>query len=84
VQRAPLDELHHDELVASDLAALIRGDDVGMVQSPRRLRFAFEAQLDLIHLRRLEPRIEAQHFQRDVACHRGIVRAEHHAHSAAT
>ena len=73
----PLEQLHGDERRALVLAQLVDGDDVRVLETRHRARFAQEP---LLVLRVRGPR--AHDLQGHVAVERLVAAAEHHAHRA--
>ena len=76
---AALDQAHVEEQPAVDLAEVVDGDDVRLVQAGRQARLAPEAGLE----RLVAGEVVGQHLQRDLALTDGVVGAVDLAHAAA-
>ena len=77
-QRAALDELHHEDVVAVVLDDVEQRDDVGVTDRRRRLRLAQHPRAPLGIVRELG----RQHLERDVAIEPLVARAPDLAHRA--
>ena len=75
----PLDELHREVQTALDLAGVVDGDDVGMLELGRRARLADEALAELLACGQLR----VQQLERDRAPQMHVLRAIDDAHAAA-
>jgi hypothetical protein len=84
VERFTFHEFHDDELVLAGFAALVVRHDIGVVEAAGRLRFAFEAALDLFAFGGFEAGVEAEDFYGDIAGHFGIMGSEDDTHAAAS
>ena len=73
-------ELHDDIGRAVDLAELVDGDDITMLQSRDGLRFALEP----LAGGGVQREVDVHHFQRDIALELRIVRPVEHSHPAAS
>ena len=78
-QRLPFDELHRDEAPFEDVADLVDGDDVRMIQRGDGARFLFEA-ADRVAV---AGQPVAEELDRHLAAEPGVVREIDLAHAAA-
>ena len=78
LERRALDVLHHEVVEAAFTLDAIDGNDVRMVELGRRLRLLLEALDDML----VHRDVGRQHFDRDFALERQVVREKHGAHSA--
>ena len=78
IERLAVDELHGVEMDAPLHADRIHGNDMGVVQLCRGLRFVLEAGDPA----RVQHRREGEHFQGDAPVQRDLVGLVHHAHAA--
>ena len=79
-ERAPADELHHDErrIAPRRAADVVDPQDVRVLEPRRRARLALEPPHDLVAPRE----VREQHLDRDLAAELGVARAEHRRHAA--